>query len=140
MPITIYPNTLKYKNSNGVYQNADCLKGDKGDTYTLTDADRQQIATYVTDASYVQQVSGTTPTIAGEPNMRYICGEVASISITPPSSGTIIVRFTSGTTAAVLTLPNTVVMPDWWGGVETNRAYELCIEDGVYGSVVSWAT
>lgn len=31
MPVNIQPATLKYKNSNGVYQSADCLKGDKGD-------------------------------------------------------------------------------------------------------------
>ena len=30
MPVTIQPATLKYKNGQGVYQSADCLKGDKG--------------------------------------------------------------------------------------------------------------
>lgn len=140
MPITIYPATLKYKNSQGTFQNADCLKGDKGDTYTLTTADKQEIATYVDDSIFIQTVSGTTPSITGTANTRYICGEVTTLSITPPSSGTILVRFTSGSTATTLTLPNTVKMPEWWIAPETNHTYELCIEDGVYGSVMAWAT
>lgn len=32
MPITLQPATLKYKNSDGDYQSADSIKGDKGDT------------------------------------------------------------------------------------------------------------
>ena len=139
MPITIYPAALKYKNSSGTFQSADCIKGDKGDTYTLTAADKQEIATYVDDSDFVQTVSGTTVSITGEPNVRYICGEVSTISITPPSTGTILVRFESGSTAAVLTLPNTVKMPEWWAGTEANHIYEICIEDGVYGSVMTWA-
>lgn len=138
MPITIYPATLKYKNSNGTFQNADCLKGDKGDTYTLTAADKQEIATYVDDSDFVQTVTGTAVTITGDPNVRYICGEVTTLSITPPANGTIIVRFESGSTATTLTLPNTVKMPEWWIAPEANYIYELCIEDGVYGSVISW--
>lgn len=139
MPITIYPATLKYKNSQGTFQNADCLKGDKGDTYTLTAADKQEIATYVDDSDFVQTVTGTAVTITGDPNVRYICGEVTTLSITPPTSGSIIVRFTSGSTATTLTLPNTVKMPEWWVAPEANYIYELCIEDGVYGSVIAWA-
>ena len=139
MPITIYPATLKYKNSSGTFQSADCIKGDKGDTYTLTAADKQEIATYVDDSDFVQTVTGTAVTITGDPNVRYICGEVLTLSITPPANGTIIVRFTSGSTATTLTLPNTVKMPEWWIAPEANHIYELCIEDGVYGSVISWA-
>ena len=41
MPITIQPATLKYKKSNGTYSTADCIKGD---TYTLTNADKAEIA------------------------------------------------------------------------------------------------
>lgn len=143
MPVTIYPTTLKYKLSGGTFQTADIFKGDKGDkgdTYELTAADKTEIAKQVTTSDYVIQVSGTTVTLVGEPNMHYICGEVTSISITPPSTGTIDVMFTSGSTAAILTLPNTVVMPDWWISVETNRTYELIIVNGVYGSIMSWAT
>ena len=142
MPITIQPTTLKYKTSLGTFQSADCIKGDKGDQgddYVLTAADKQEIATLVDDSCYIEEITSSTPTITGSPNMRYVCGTVSTLSITPPASGTIIVRFTSGSPAAILTLPNTVKMPEWWSGVEANYTYELCIEDGVYGSVVSWA-
>ena len=85
-------------------------------------------------------VSGTTPTITAVENTRYVCGEVSTLSITPPSSGICIVRFTSGTTATVLTVPNTVIWPEWFDAttLESSRVYEICITDGVYGAVMSW--
>ena len=87
---------------------------------------------------FVVSVSGTTPSITGVANTRYICGEVSTISITPPASGIIDVVFTSGSQAAVLTLPGTVKMPEWFE-VETNTIYEINIADGIYGSVMAWA-
>ena len=84
-------------------------------------------------------VSGTTPTITAETNTRYICGEVLSLSFTPCATGICDVRFTSGSTATVLTLPNTVKMPEWWDGTcEPNTVYEINILDGVYGAVMAW--
>ena len=86
-------------------------------------------------------VSGTTPTITAVENTRYVCGEVATLSFTPPASGISIVRFISGTTATVLTLPNTVIFPEWFDAtdLEVNTIYEMCITDGIYGAVMSWA-
>ena len=78
--------------------------------------------------------------ITAEAGKRYICGEVSEISFTPSASGLCEVRFTSGTTAAVLTLPQTVVMPDWWTGVEAGYTYEISIADGIYGAVMAWPT
>lgn len=86
----------------------------------------------------VQNVTGTSVTITGQPNTKYVCGEVLSLSITPPSVGTIDVVFTSGSSITVLTLPQTVKMPEWWGGVETGYTYELVITDGVYAGVMAW--
>lgn len=83
-------------------------------------------------------ISGSSPSITGEPNTRYICGEVLSISITPPQTGIIDIIFTSGSTKAELTLPNTVIMPEWWNGVETGYVYEISILNGIYGAVISW--
>ncbi len=146
MPITIRTSGFRYKNSDSIFQNADIIKGDKGEkgdtgaTYNLTNDDRQDIATLVETGSFVQTISGTDVTINGEPGMRYICGEVYTLSIVPPSSGTIVVRFTSGSSKTILTMPNTVIMPEWWNNTEPNYTYELCIEDGVYGSVMSWPT
>jgi len=89
-------------------------------------------------AVITETVSGTTPTITGVANHRYICGECSTLSITPPSSGVIDVIFESGSTATVLTLPNTVKMPEWFE-VEADKTYEINIMDGVYGSVMAWA-
>jgi len=82
-------------------------------------------------------VSGTTPTITAESNTRYICGEVLSLSFTPSASGICSVVFTSGSTATVLTLPQTVMMPEWFE-VEANHTYEISVADGVYGAVMVW--
>ena len=86
-------------------------------------------------------VTGTTPTITAVENTRYVCGEVSTLSITPPASGICIVRFTSGTTAAVVTVPNTVKFPEWFDitALDANTIYEMCITDGIYGAVMSWA-
>lgn len=88
----------------------------------------------------VETVSGTTPTITALPNVRYNCGEVSTISITPPANGTCDVFFTSGSTAAVLTVPSTVKWPVWFDAtaLETDMIYEIMITDGVYGSVMTW--
>ena len=90
--------------------------------------------------SFVVEVSGTDPVITGKPSYRYNCGELYTLTITPPASGTMDIIFTSGTTPTVLSLPNTVKMPDWWAGIETNTTYEMCITDGTYCGVMSWAT
>lgn len=85
-------------------------------------------------------VSGTTPTITAVENTRYICGEVTSLSFTPPASGIAIVRFTSGTSVTVLTMPSTVKFPEWFDptSLETDTIYEICVTDGVYGAVMTW--
>lgn len=85
-------------------------------------------------------VSGTTPTINAQAGVRYVCGEVATISITPPAIGITDVVFTSGSTAAVLTVPNTVKWPAWFDptSLDANTTYEINIMDGVYGAVGVW--
>ena len=88
--------------------------------------------------SLVVEVSGTDPVITGKASYRYNCGELYTLSITPPESGTMDIIFTSGATPTVLTLPSTVKMPTWWAGIETNTIYEMCITDGVYCGVMSW--
>ena len=107
---------------------------------TITYSDDDLYVTPEDTATFVETVSGTTPVIIGEPNIRYVCGEVTEITITPPATGTISVRFTSGTTPAVLTLPNTVIFPD---GVSlttllASTIYEIMITDGIYGGVMTW--
>ena len=125
MPVTIYPTTLKYKNSNGQFQRATAIKGDSGAAITV-------------------QVEGTSPTIVCEDNHRYICGEVLSLNITLPDSGIIDVVFESGTTATVLTVtPPTGVTVKWMNefdptALEANTTYEINIVDGL-GVAGAWS-
>lgn len=90
----------------------------------------------------IETVSGTTPAITGVPNTTYQCGEVSTMSITPPANGTVSVIFTSGSTATTLTVPNTVKFPAWFDAtsLDTDTIYEIMITNGVYGSVMTWAT
>ena len=90
-------------------------------------------------ATVVVTVTGTTPTITAEANHRYICGEVATLDLTPPASGICDVIFESGSTATVLTVPSTV---RWAGGfdptsLDADTTYELNIMDGL-GVAASW--
>lgn len=88
----------------------------------------------------IEEVSGSTPTIVGIPNVRYICGEVSLLTITPPAAGSIVVRFSTGS-STTLTVPNTVKWPAWFDAtnLDTDTTYEIIITDGVYGGVMSWA-
>lgn len=88
----------------------------------------------------VVNVTGSTPTITGVANRRYMCGTVTTLSVTPPQSGTIEVLFTSGATATVLTLPNTVKFPGSFDptSLEAYTIYDICIMDGIYGGVIAW--
>lgn len=109
--------------------------------HTMLGIDPAAIAAQV-DIPLVETVTGSTPSITGAPNTRYNCGEVSTLSITPPASGSIDIYFTSGSTATTLTVPNTVKWPTWFDptSLDTNTVYELLITDATYGSVMSWAT
>ena len=88
-------------------------------------------------------VSGTTPTIVGAADTRYICGEVATLDITLPASGIVDVVFESGSTATVLTItPPTGQTVRWANGfdptaLDANTTYEINIADGL-GVAASW--
>lgn len=88
------------------------------------------------------QVPGTTVSIEAQAGKRYVCtgAYVSSLSFTPSTSGFCSVRFVAGSNM-VLSLPNTVKMPDWWSAssIVSWYTYEISIEDGVYGVVTSWA-
>ena len=86
----------------------------------------------------VVTISGTTPTITALSGVRYVCGEVATLDITPCASGICDIVFTSGSTATVLTLPSTVKFSNGAFTPEANTTYEINIMDGVYGAVMAW--
>lgn len=113
----------------------------KAAIHTMLGIDPASIAAQV-DIPLVETVSGTTPTITGQPNVRYVCGEVSTISITPPAGGSVDVIFESGSTATTMTVPSTVKWPVWFDAeaLEANTTYEILITDGIYGSVMTWAT
>ena len=111
-------------------------------TYTdSAKASIKQMLGIVDGSTGTVDISGSTPTITALENTRYVCGEVSTLSFTPAASGICIVRFTSGSTATVLTVPNTVKFPEWFDSteLETNTIYEICVTDGVYGAVMLWA-
>jgi len=90
-------------------------------------------------------VSGSTPSITALSGVRYVCGEVSTISITLPASGCVDVVFESGSTPAVLTVtpPSGVTAVKWANGfdpsaLEADTVYELNILDGEFGVVASW--
>ena len=91
-------------------------------------------------------VSGTTPTITGKSGIRYICGEVGTLSITAPESGCIDVVFTSGSTPTVLTVTSAktgVTAIKWMNGfdptsLDADTTYEVNILDGELGVAGSW--
>ena len=115
------------------------ISNDAGVPYELTQEDVDDISDAVYESLVnTVTVSGTDPTITAEENTRYICGELLSLNFTPCQTGICDIRFTSGSTLTVLTLPSTVKLPDWFE-VETNRTYEISIMDGVFGTVTSWS-
>lgn len=72
----------------------------------------------------------------------HFTGAVTSLTITlnAAASGQIAeyhFDFNSGSTAATLTMPNTVTMPDSFA-VEANKRYEVDVLNG-YGAVMAWA-
>ena len=93
-----------------------------------------------------ETISGSTPTINAKAGVRYICGEVATLSITAPASGCIGVVFTSGSTPTVLTVTSAktgVTAIKWTGGfdptsLDANTTYEINVLDGEFGVVGKW--
>lgn len=105
---------------------------------SLTDSQKAQARTNIGAASEVREaVSGTSVNLDPEIGYRYVCGELTALTVTSsPGTGGWSVRFTCGSTATVLTMPNTVVMPDGFE-VEASTVYEINVLDN-YALVASW--
>lgn len=105
---------------------------------SLTDSQKAQARVNIGAASEVREaVSGTSVNLDPEIGYRYVCGELTALTVTSsPSTGGWSVRFFSGSTATVLTMPNTVFMPDGFD-VEANTVYEINVLDN-YALVASW--
>ena len=129
---------------NNAEAEATSLAAGASPTATITEEEGHKLFTFGIPAGQSgvmveETVTGTTPSITGVSNHRYVCGEVSTISITPPSSGIIDVVFESGTTPAVLTATG-VTFPAWFDStsLEASVTYEICIADGM-GVVAKWA-
>lgn len=86
-------------------------------------------------------VSGTTPSIMAVSGNRYVCGTVEQLTITPSPSGVFSVRFKSGETPTVLTVPNWVRWADGFDptALQANATYRLSFEDAVWAKADIWA-
>lgn len=90
---------------------------------------------------FEESVSGTTVTINAQPNMTYYCGEVDTLTIVPPSAGTVDIWFTSPDTIPTALYANGVIFPDWFDpdNLDTSTRYEIIISNGTYGGVSKWS-
>lgn len=91
-------------------------------------ADKTELSSYATKEE-VKQMTETTASIA--PNILYVWGEVAELSITlaDGEDGVVneyMVQFTSGATATTLTLPDSIV---WMSApsIQANKTYQVSI-------------
>lgn len=84
------------------------------------------------------EITGTEVTFCPEAEAVYECGEVTALTISDiPERGTFSVVFTSGSSATVLTVPQTMIMPDGFS-IEANTRYEINCSNG-YAVAVGWA-
>ena len=86
-------------------------------------------------------VTGTDVTIVAQANKRYLCGTVSTIAVTPCATGAFDLIFTSGSSAAILTIPSTVKWQDSSfdpTALDTDTIYEISVADGTLGLVAKW--
>lgn len=103
----------------------------------LSNAIDQLEGQVVTDVT----VTGTDVTIVAQANKRYLCGTVSTIAVTPCVTGAFDLIFTSGSSAAILTIPSTVKWQDPSfdpTALDTSTIYEISVADGTLGLVASW--
>ena len=90
------------------------------------------------DRVVIMPVEGMNPKINATANTVYLCGELLSLEFNPCADGVCDIVFSSGTTPTLLTLPDSVRMPNGFSVLE-NRTYEINIMNGIYGVATSWA-
>lgn len=85
----------------------------------------------------VVEVSDAEITLSPEANAVYVCGEVSALTLSDfPAGGSFVLVFTSGAEATVLTVPQTLVMPEAFL-VDANTRYEINVRDG-YALAAGW--
>lgn len=120
------------------------IEEESGTNYVLiTDNGESPSTSYLlTHPTPKVTVSGASVTQALVVDKFYVFGEVSSLTITLSSYladanvHEYHFRFTSGSTATTLSLPNSVTMPSGFQ-VEASKTYEISIVDN-YGTYVAW--
>ena len=117
-----------------------------GDTVTAGQYPEKSLSAISQMLNAPVTVSGSTPSITAKSGVRYICGEVSTLTIVVPASGDVEVIFESGSTATVLTVtpPTGVTAVNWANGfdptsLDANTRYDLIFTDGEWGLAASWA-
>ena len=116
------------------------IKGDRGNPGVAMSVEGTtlSITPEAAEPMVVIPVDGTDPVIVAESTCQYVCGEVYSLNFTPSQHGLSDVVFKSGSTPTILTLPETVIMPEWYEGIESGYTYEINVSEGIYGTIVKW--
>lgn len=136
-----------------IYLNETNILALQNDQANIEDGVVGEVTTHVDSVAYkssiaaqvpgvkVLTVSGTTPTISGEANTRYLCGTITNLTINPPSNGIMIVRFTPQYSPIQVTITGaTITWPEWFEleNITDGYTYEIYIEDALYGGVAIW--
>ena len=137
---------VPYSQHTSVFYGLSKLAGEdlKNDTVTVGEYPEKSKSAISEMLNGAVSVSGTTPSITAKPGVRYICGQVDTLTIVVPSSGCIDVTFESGSTPTVLTVtPPSGMTMRWANGfdptaLEANTTYEINIMDGCLGVAGSW--
>ena len=83
------------------------------------------------------QITGTEATFSPEAGAVYACGELFALTLPDyPVNGSFVVTFLSGTVPTVLTVPQSLAMPEGFT-VEANTRYEINVRDG-YALCAGW--
>ena len=110
-----------------------------GEVITETKLDHMEQG--IEDASYIPQVTGSGTSVTLQPNQFYVFGEVAELDVSFASGPSGQVNeyhfsFISGATAAVLSLPVDVKMPDYFA-ISANCGYEISVINNI-GAYLVW--
>lgn len=85
-------------------------------------------------------IEGPNPVIAALNGHKYFCSTISTLTFTPSAHGLCSVRFKSGTSATILSVPSEIKWPSWFDPdhLETNTTYELIVSDNEFGVVGAW--
>ncbi len=119
-----------------MYSKQDWVTGE-----VITESKLDHMEQGIEDASYIPQVTGSGTSVTLQPNQFYVFGEVSELDVSFAQGPAGQVNeyhfsFISGATAAVLSLPVDVIMPDSFN-VEANKTYEMSVINNK-GLFVSW--